>query len=173
VIERVLSSLPPGGVVLDGGCGPGQVSALADDGGYVSIGVDLTPEMLAVAARRRAHARLICGDLCRLSLADASCDAVICWFAIHNLPRSLLPTLLTELHRVLRSGGRLLLATHSGTGEEWFESDVGEGVVCTYYGRDELKRLLSRAGFVDVSMHTREPRPHEHQVQKLFALASA
>ena len=108
---RAVTTLAPGlgATVLDLGCGTGRAAphlgAAVGPSGRV-VGVDVTPEMLAVARARHGDAvALVLGDAGRLPLADASVDAV---FAAGLLPRLADPAAgLRELARVVRSEGRL------------------------------------------------------------------
>ncbi len=82
--------------------------------GLPLVGVEWSPGMLALA-RKRAEALgrevdLRQGDARALDLPDAAFDTVVCTFAMCGIdsPR----TALAEMRRVLRPGGRLLLADH-------------------------------------------------------------
>jgi ubiquinone/menaquinone biosynthesis C-methylase UbiE len=77
-------------------------------------GIDLSPEMLA-HARRRAEASgrditLQDGDAQRLPFPDDSFDSVVCTFSLCGIPDD--RAAVGEMWRVLRPGGRLLLADH-------------------------------------------------------------
>jgi ubiquinone/menaquinone biosynthesis C-methylase UbiE len=78
------------------------------------IGVDFSPEMLALARHRSAslgrEVDLREGDAQRLELPDASVDTVVCTFGLCAVPSE--RRALAEMHRVLRPGGRLVLADH-------------------------------------------------------------
>lgn len=111
------SGLPAGGIVIDVGCGTGRaipaLRAAVGPAGTV-LGVDFTPQMLALA---RAHARvsraiLLLGDARHLPLRTASVDGVFAAALISHLPDT--PTGLHELARVTRPGGRLVLFHPSG-----------------------------------------------------------
>lgn len=77
-------------------------------------GVDLIPEMLALARRRADHlgrdVELRTADAMALPFADASFDTVACTFALCEVQDD--AAALGEALRVLRPGGRLLLADH-------------------------------------------------------------
>src|SRR5215475_2810748 len=51
-LDVALASAPASGPVLDLGCGPGQIAAIAVDSGMPAIGADISLGMLAVARRR-------------------------------------------------------------------------------------------------------------------------
>jgi SAM-dependent methyltransferase len=73
-VDRVLGGLQlaPGALVLDTGCGSGEMllRALARDPAWRGLGVDLDADAIA-AARARAHERLPGGDV-RFEVADAA-----------------------------------------------------------------------------------------------------
>lgn len=100
--------------VLDVGCGPGDLSALAAHHypGSRVVGVDVTRAMLRRAFDRPRPQ----GDAARLDWAEATAlrlpfpdrafDLVMSAFVVRNLPR--LPEALAELRRVVAPGGTLL-----------------------------------------------------------------
>ena len=109
--------IPPGGVVIDVGCGTGRAlpalrRAVGPHG--TVIAVDLTPEMLrhARAKGRTAHATLILADARHLPFASASADAVFAAGLINHMPDT--EAGLRQLARVIRPGGLLILFHPSG-----------------------------------------------------------
>lgn len=77
-------------------------------------GVDLSPEMLRIARQRADElgrtVGLEEGDAHQLSFPDASFDTVVCTFSLCNIPDE--RRAIAEMYRVLRPGGRLVLADH-------------------------------------------------------------
>jgi ubiquinone/menaquinone biosynthesis C-methylase UbiE len=77
-------------------------------------GLDLSPEMLAVAkARAKRLGRAIDlgeGDAQHLPFADSSFDTVVCTYAMCSVPDE--ARTISEMKRVLRPGGRLVLVDH-------------------------------------------------------------
>nr|WP_218120075.1 class I SAM-dependent methyltransferase [Actinopolyspora mzabensis] len=77
-------------------------------------GVDLSPAMLEQARRRSERTgravELGVADAQRLAFPDASFDTVVCTFSLCAVPE--VRTVLSEMDRVLRPGGLLLLADH-------------------------------------------------------------
>jgi arsenite methyltransferase len=105
-----------GETVLDLGCGAGLDSILA--AGMVGpsgkvVGIDLTPEMIDKATSN-AHAVSVKniefrqGDLESLPVADGTIDVAVSNGVFNLCPDK--PKVLAEVFRVLRAGGRLLMA---------------------------------------------------------------
>lgn len=84
------------------------------DPDLMATGIDLSPAMLDIARRRAADlgrdVELREGDAHHLPLNDASFDTVVCTFSLCNIPDP--HQALTEMRRVLRPGGRLILVDH-------------------------------------------------------------
>lgn len=163
----------PGERVLDVGCGNGDVAlavgaAVAPDGAVV--GVDLSPDMLAVARSRAEHAGL---DHVELIQADASrwrtptdpFDAATSRFGVMFFDD---PTgAFSHLRSLLRPGGRIAFACWQELfANEWMI--VPGGAVASVLGLpggnsggpgpfsladpDLTRQMLTAAGFVDIDV---------------------
>ncbi|HZQ38380.1 MAG TPA: class I SAM-dependent methyltransferase [Dehalococcoidia bacterium] len=114
VIE--LAQLAPGSRILDVGCGTGTLVLMAQrrHPGATVTGVDGDPTILSIARRkaRRAgiKAQLDEGMAYALPYADASFDAVVSTLTFHHLTPDQQERALNEIRRVLRPGGRLVIA---------------------------------------------------------------
>src|SRR5687768_9707695 len=102
--------------VLDVACGTGDLSLELQRGARAKvIGTDFCRPMLAVAQKKAVDAEtsipFIEGDAMRLPFADKSFDAVTIAFGLRNL--SNFADGLAELHRVLKTGGRLVVLEFS------------------------------------------------------------
>ncbi|GLY71191.1 class I SAM-dependent methyltransferase [Amycolatopsis taiwanensis] len=101
------------GDVLEVAIGTGLNLGLYSDDVRLT-GVDLSPGMLDHARRRAEETgrevALSIGDAQRLEFPDASFDTVVCTFSLCAIPDDRVA--IGEMKRVLRPGGRLLLADH-------------------------------------------------------------
>jgi demethylmenaquinone methyltransferase/2-methoxy-6-polyprenyl-1,4-benzoquinol methylase len=107
--KRTLAALEisPGCVVVDLGCGTGDLSAGARALGARPVGVDLSAGMLAAARRRGDAPILLRADATRLPLADASCDGAVSGFALRNFVS--IEAVLDDCARVMKPGARIAL----------------------------------------------------------------
>ncbi|MGI5220451.1 class I SAM-dependent methyltransferase [Nocardia sp. CA-290969] len=119
--RRLLSELVrasgarPGEDAVDIGCGPGKlVRALGAQVGPMGSVVGIDPSASAVDYNRRrddhSNHRYVQAPAQQLPLADASVDVVTCTFVMHHIPEEYRAAAISEMWRVLRPGGRLVLA---------------------------------------------------------------
>jgi len=101
--------LPPGGRVLDVGCGLGTEAAHLASLGLTAIGVDLSVGALRRAAVAHPAVRFVRADALRLPLRAGVFDVALDRGCLHYLREADRTSYLLELERVLRPGGRLLL----------------------------------------------------------------
>lgn len=96
--------------VLDVGCGTGTGLAQYAGAGCTVVGVDVSPAMLEKAASRlgdRAELHLTEGD--SLPFDDGRFDLVTTSMVLHEVPADAREAFVTEMARVTRPGGRMLL----------------------------------------------------------------
>lgn len=104
-----LADLDPSHELLEVACGTGAVLLNLAPHVRRAVGLDLTPEMLAVArAKAPANVELMEGLADALPFADGSFDRVVNRLAIHHFGDPAL--CLREMARVLKPGGLLALA---------------------------------------------------------------
>lgn len=161
-----------GGPVADLGCGSGRVTAHLHALGLPVFGIDLSPAMVAVARRSHPDLRFTEGSMTALDLDDGSLAGAIAWYAIIHTPPEDLPALFRELVRVLRPGGRLLLAFQIGDGHVHIERAYGHEISLDAYrlAPGVVADQLREAGLEVTAQLTREPTDRERQPQAfLFA----
>jgi SAM-dependent methyltransferase len=101
ILREWLADTPPSDVV-DIGCGTGR---LLD---FAMTGVDASAEMLRVASEKHPDRRLVQSALPNLALEDAF-GAAICFHVFMHLSEVAIEAALTEIARVVRPGGRLIV----------------------------------------------------------------
>lgn len=119
-----LAALPfARGRLLELGCGTGNVQLELARRRWPALGLDASPQMLAITRRRLARAGLAApllrAEAQAIPLPAASCDTVLATFPTEYIfdPRTL-----AEVRRVLAPGGRLLIVdAASFTGDGLYE----------------------------------------------------
>lgn len=147
------------GPVADIGCGPGRVTAHLTELGLSVFGVDLSPNMIALARRTYPGLRFTEGSMTALDIAAGTLGGVLAWYSVIHIPDELLPGVFAEFHRVLAPGGYVQLAFQVGTGVMHRTEAGGHEISLDFHRRepDRVADLLGRAGFAPVARTVREP----------------
>lgn len=182
--------------VLDAGCGAGHTAAAVAPHAHAVVAMDLTDAMLEVTARLAAqrglaNVTLRRGDVEALPAEDGEFDRVVSRYSAHHWPHP--ARALAEIHRVLRPGGRFVLADivswDDPTLDTWLQTI--ELVRDVSHVRDhsiaQWHAMLREAGFVvrtalefrvrldfaDWVARIGTPHPQVSALQSLFAHAPA
>lgn len=165
--------------VGDLGCGPGHVAAYLADLGATPVGIDLSPGMLEVGARRHPAVQFREGSLLALPATDGELAGAIALYSIIHLRAEDRPVCYREMARVIRPGGWLLIAFHVGLvgqpdggvihADQWW----GQSVDLDFHYLDPagVTAELAAAGFAVVARTDREPWPAiEHESRRCYLL---
>lgn len=114
------------GTVVDLGTGTGRMLEVLSSRAQRGIGVDLSHDMLSYARNRLERAGLASfqvrhGNIYNLTLDDGIADAVTVHQVLHYLDEP--ERAIAEAARILRPGGRLLIADFAPHGLEFLRSD--------------------------------------------------
>jgi ubiquinone/menaquinone biosynthesis C-methylase UbiE len=171
--QRVFEVLDPkpGQQILEVGCGHGRMLrriARAVAPGR-AVGSDPSEVMRAVAGRHLRReisagaARVTEGEAAKLPFADASFDQAVSVHTLYFWPD--LDAGLGEIRRVLRPGGRLVLAFHDGADPAVLAKLPAN--VYTLRARADVARRLEAAGYADAAA------PIDPASQRVIATARA
>jgi SAM-dependent methyltransferase len=164
------------GPVADIGCGPGGVTRHLADLGLAAFGIDLSPEMIAVARRTHPGLRFEVGSMLDLDLKDEGLAGIVAWYSIIHIPDELLPAVFAEFYRVLAPGGHLLLGFQIGDENLRLTDARGHEVALDFQRRqpERVAGLLSEAGLVPHARLRREAESrgqHTESTPQGFLLA--
>jgi SAM-dependent methyltransferase len=150
------------GPVADLGCGPGYATAYLRGLGLDIFGVDLSPEMVALARGAHPGLRFELGMMSALDLPEGSLGGAVCRYSLIHTPPADIPVVLAEVHRVLAPGGHLLLG-YLAADEAATETQTYDHRVTTAYRWPPalLAAVMVEAGFVEVAQLVRAPTEDE------------
>ena len=173
-LDRFAAGVRDAGVACDMGCGPGQVARYLHEQDVPVCGVDLSPAMVERARRLTPGVEFRQGDMMALDAPDEAWAGIVAFYSIIHIPRGDMAQALGELRRVLRPGGRLLLAFHIGDDtlhlDEWWGRKVC--VDFFFFRPDEIADGLRSAGFEIEEILEREPYPEiEHPSRRAYVFA--
>ena len=139
--------------IVELGCGTGTLAAILAARGYQVTAVDLSPDMLSVAAEKceGLDVQLVCQDMSKLTL-PMQADAVICCLDSLNYvtrPAQVQRTF-QRVFRALKPGGLFLFdvktpyALESADGQVYI--DENEEVYCVWRGEYDARRRICGYG---------------------------
>ncbi|MEU0983308.1 methyltransferase domain-containing protein [Streptomyces griseus] len=148
-----LCAVPPDARMLDVCCGSGVVGGAFRGRVGETVGLDLTPEMAALAATRLDVVHQ--GTVYDLPFPDASFDLVVTREVLHLLPRPERPV--SEIFRVLRPGGQFIvgqIVPYADVDAFWMFRVFKKKQPLLYqmFREEDFRALLTGGGFTDVRM---------------------
>jgi ubiquinone/menaquinone biosynthesis C-methylase UbiE len=146
-------------VVLEVGCGTGRFAiALWEHTNARVVGLDISPDMLKIAKTKPSAGRIewIEADAETIPYAEKTFDCVFMVFAMHHFEDK--RRALAEICRVLKPGGRLVIATAShGMLKKEIVFRIFPELMRIESSRfpsiPQLRRLLSTVGFIKPVAH--------------------
>jgi SAM-dependent methyltransferase len=140
------------GRLLEVGCGEGDFLVSAEAEGWQVTGVEFSPAACERAQQRLKSGRVLCGELQSAGLAPELFDLCVVSDVIEHVRSPL--DFLREIHRVLKPGGTLFIATPSIDSwsarimrQKWMEFKAEH---LTYFNRQNIQTALFKSGFREI-----------------------
>jgi SAM-dependent methyltransferase len=176
LLDRFAEATRGAGLVADIGCGPGHVTRYLHDRGVTMVGIDLSPAMIACAARLNPGLDFRVGDMRALDLASGTLAGLVAFYSIVHFERAELGSIMRELRRVLAPGSPAFLSFHVGDEVVHVEDLFGAPVMLDFrFHAPAAVEQLMRSERLAVLEHTeREPYEGvEYQSRRCYLLAKA
>lgn len=140
------------GRLLEVGCGEGDFLVSAEADGWQVTGVEYSPAASKIARQRLKNGEVWCGELQQAGLAAEQFDLCVVSDVIEHVRSPL--DFLQEIHRVLKPGGTLFIATPSIDSwsarimrQKWMEFKAEH---LTYFDRQTVQTALFKSGFREI-----------------------
>ncbi|WP_425098813.1 class I SAM-dependent DNA methyltransferase [Tropicibacter sp. S64] len=160
-LGRMLADVPPGGAVLDLGCGAGEpIGAFLHASGHALTGVDFARPMLDLFACRFPEATAIHADMRHLDLGRRFA-AIVAWDSFFHLTQDEQRAALPRIAAHLDAGGRLLVTVGPEAGEVLGHVN-GAPVYHASLAQAEYEAILSQAGCETEAFVPNDAESHGH-----------
>jgi ubiquinone/menaquinone biosynthesis C-methylase UbiE len=148
---------------------------MAGGPGARAVGIDLSPGMVAIAARDHPRAEFRVGDLRSLPASDAEFGAALALYSLIHLEPGELPGVAEELRRVVAPGGVVLVSFHVGEEvrhvTDWWGHDVD--LRFHFLETEIVAGHLEAAGLPVEARLERAPYEREVDTRRAYLLARA
>ncbi|WP_439495078.1 class I SAM-dependent DNA methyltransferase [Bosea sp. (in: a-proteobacteria)] len=162
-LERFQALLPPGGSILDIGCGSGEPLARHFvEAGYALTGIDASPPLIELCRARFPEHGWLVADMRTLSLGRRF-DGLLAWDSFFHLTpvdqRSMFPVFAAHA-----APGAALMFTSGPSEGEAIGSFEGEPLYHGSLAPQEYRTLLDRHGFDVVAHAVEDPNCGGHTI---------
>ena len=162
-LERFLALLPPGGPVLDLGCGMGEpLAAALIAAGHPVTGVDAAPSLIALCRTRFPDQDWRVADMRGLDLRRRFAG-ILAWDSFFHLSRADQRAMLPVFRRHAAPGAALLFTSGPAEGEAIGQFE-GEPLFHASLAPEEYRTLLDAHGFTMVAHRAEDPECGGHTV---------
>lgn len=147
----------PNAKVLEIGCGPGNIARylLAKRPDMQILGIDIAPNMIALAQRNNPKASFLVMDAREIDQLKETFDVVVCGFCLPYLSEEEALALIMHSSNILNPGGLIYLSFVEGNPEDSaYQESVGGRVFFQYHELNKLISHLERSNFSQITTHT-------------------
>lgn len=186
LIDRLFAKqgIPKGSLILDAGCGTGQMTVRLAKKGYDMIGVDISPEMLSLARdfseKERVNPLFICRDMSDTELYGTVKGAISCLDSVNYLTApGQLERFFACMELYIEKDGLFIFDVNTKKKFEQVYADnayilENEGVLCAWqnYYNPKTRLCTFDLSFFEEDADGRYIRSDERQTERCFPTAT-
>ena len=163
------------GAIADLGCGCGHTTKFLRNAGAENIvGIDLSAEMIKIAALKNPGINFEVGNMLELAAENESFTAVSAFYSIVHFTREEVEKAFAEINRVMKPAGQFLFSFHVGAEETHLDEFLKQKVNITFcfFEVEEILKLLEKTGFRVLETVVRFPyKDAEYPSKRAYILA--
>ncbi len=160
MLSRFAAENSDRGRIADLGCGCGHTTAFLQSFGAKDIlGIDLSPEMIAMARSLCPKLDFEVGNMLELDFEDEHFAAVTAFYAIVHFNDAELTKALTEIRRVTKKGGQFLFSFHTEEQVMAVDDLLEEKVEVNFhfFDTDKVVAMVKECGWTVLDAFVRYP----------------
>jgi ubiquinone/menaquinone biosynthesis C-methylase UbiE len=162
-LNLIVDSIPPGGSILDLGCGTGEpIAKFFIEKGFKVTGVDGSQKMIDLCKKRFPSERWIVSDMREINLKEKF-DAILAWHSFFHLDHDSQRNMFKIFESHIKPGGILAFTSGEEEGEVWSDNG-GQDLYHASLSSKEYEDLLNRASFKVLIHKIRDPECGEATV---------
>ncbi len=174
LIDQFALYFSPDSIIYDAGCGPsGHIGKYLFDKGLNVTGIDISEKCINLAKKYNRDMAFKRMDMMNLQINDRSIDGIIAFYSIIHTPKDSIDKIFQEFKRVLKPGGKILLAVKEGKGEglenNILDSDLS--IHFSYFSKNEVEAYFGAVGFKIIFLECRTPYSDEINISRIYAIA--
>ncbi len=172
VLKKEFAHEIPGSTALDLGSGSGRHLSLLSEHFSRTVACDFSINSLKLYAAENFGA--FQAALPELPFLTQSFDFILCWGVLHYLPENTLSPAISEIHRILKPGGKIFLTLRSDSDThlkaQLTQGDLKDGDA-GLFSKDETLSLFREFTRTSYGFIARQPLGEEHIVAHHMILA--
>jgi len=173
LLDRFANYFDQNSLILDAGCGPsGHIGRYVFDKGIPVIGVDISDRCIELARENNPPMRFDRCDMGDMPFEEEAFDGIIVYYSIIHAPQKHVGRFFREFHRVLKPGGRLLVAVKAGASEGYLTELLGieTEIYFTLFAQGDIKHSYEDAMFTIEFLEQRNPYDFEINAERIFGI---
>ena len=174
ILKRFSQMLNNRKPVWDFGCGIGNTTKYLKDLGLNISGLDLSEEMLYQARLIHPNICFKKGNILELNFKNNSIAGIVSFYAIIHFTKEKVLKAISEIFRVLKPNGIVLLTHHLGDKSIHLDEFLGKRVNLDFmlFTSDFITNCLIECGFHNIEQIEREPYPSvEYESRRAYTFA--
>lgn len=171
-LQRFIELLPKGARVLDAGCGPGGGVKFLLSRDFSAEGIDLSTKMIQLARVHVPNGKFTLTDMSSTDFQTNTFDGIMANYSLIHVPTVDLSMVLSELHRILKNGGKLLILSMVGDRDKLVDVPLSPShkVFINLSSMSIYLEKLAKIGFSVISSQEAEVLNLDGSLTKGFAI---